>query len=67
MYSTGEIYRLALPKTNFGVYLTTKVFLPPKPGPAASGVVPDVVVRTTRADRRANRDPVLERALEAVG
>jgi Peptidase family S41 len=67
MYSTGEIYRLALPKTGFGVYVTTKVFLPPVPGPPASGVVPDVVVRTTRADRRAHQDPVLERALESVG
>jgi hypothetical protein len=43
--------------------LTTKVWLPPEPLPENSGVVPDIVVRTTRADRRAGRDPVLETVL----
>ena len=67
VYSTGEIYRVTLARTGFGAVVTTKVFLPPKPSPNDAGVRPDIVVATTRADRRAGRDPVLERALDAVG
>lgn len=63
VYSTGEIYRVALQRTGFGVYVTTKVFLPPEPVARDTGVVPDVIVRTTRADRTSGRDPVLETAL----
>ena len=63
VYSTGEIYELALPRTGFTVTLTTKVWLPPEPVPVNSGVLPDIVVPTTRADRRAGRDPVLESVL----
>lgn len=63
VYSTGEVYELALPRTGFSVTLTTKVWLPPEPLPENSGVRPDIVVPTTRADRRAGRDPVLETVL----
>jgi C-terminal processing protease CtpA/Prc len=63
VYSTGEIYELALPRTRFSVTLTTKVWLPPEPLPENSGVVPDIIVPTTRADRHAGRDPVLEAVL----
>ena len=63
VYSTGEIYELALPRTGFRVTITTKVWLPPEPLPPDSGVRPDIVVPTTRADRRAGRDPVLEAVL----
>ena len=63
VYSTGEIYELALPRTGFRVTLTTKVWLPPESLPANTGVQPDIVVPTTRADRRAGRDPVLEAVL----
>jgi hypothetical protein len=61
--STGEVYKLQLPRTGFAVNLTTKVWLPPEPLPENSGVRPDIVVPTTRADRRAGRDPVLEAVL----
>jgi C-terminal processing protease CtpA/Prc len=63
VYSTGEIYELPLVRTGFSVFVTTKVFLPPEPLPADAGVRPDIVVATTRADRRAGRDPVLETVL----
>jgi C-terminal processing protease CtpA/Prc len=66
VYSTGEVYELALPRTGFSAHMTTKVWLPPEPLPAGSGVIPDIVVPTTRADRRARRDPVLDAVLARV-
>ena len=64
--STGEIYTEVTPGTGLRAYLTTKVFLAPKPQPADQGVVPDVPVATTIADVAAGRDPVLERVLALV-
>jgi hypothetical protein len=53
-------------RTGFSVCVTTKVFLPPEPVPNESGVRPDFVVASTRADRRAGRDPVLEAVLKRL-
>jgi hypothetical protein len=64
--STGEIYTLRAPATGLRAFLTTKVFLPPKPHPPGQGVVPDVVVPTTLADVAAKRDPVLQATLAMI-
>jgi hypothetical protein len=61
--STGEVYAYATPGIGLRAYLTTKVFLAPKPHPNDRGVVPDIAVATTPADIAAGRDPVLERVL----
>jgi hypothetical protein len=64
--STGEVYTFTSPQLGLRAYLTTKVFLPPKPHPPGQGVVPNVIVPTTLADRAAGRDPVLERTLALI-
>lgn len=64
--STGEVYTETAPATGLRAYLTTKVFLAPKPHPSDQGVVPDVVVATTPEDIATRRDPVLERTLAMI-
>jgi len=63
---TGEVFAATTPNLGLRAYLTTKVFLPPKPHPPRQGVVPDVIVPTTLADQAANRDPVLDEALRRI-
>ena len=64
--STGEIYTETAPQTGLRAFLTTKVFLSPKPHPEGQGVVPDVSVAiNTLSD--SERDPVLERVLAMIG
>lgn len=63
---TGEVFTATSPNLGLRAYLTTKVFLPPKPHPPRQGVVPDVVVPTTLADQAANRDPVLDEAIRRI-
>jgi hypothetical protein len=61
--STGELYGYTTPGTGLRAYMTTKVYLAPKPHPNDQGVVPDIAVATTPADIAAGRDPVLDRVL----
>jgi hypothetical protein len=61
--STGEVYEYTTPGIGLRAYLTTKVYLAPKPHPNDQGVVPDIAVETTPADIAAGRDPVLDRVL----
>lgn len=60
---TGEIYTVTAPATRTFAAFPTKVYLGPKPRPDGEGVVPDITVRTTRAEIVAARDPVMERVL----
>jgi hypothetical protein len=64
--STGELYTFRTPALGLQAYLTTKIFLAPKPHPARRGVVPDIVVPTTLADVAAKRDPVMDRVLAMI-
>ncbi len=64
--STGQVYTLTTPGIGLRAYLTTSVFLSPKPHPDGQGVVPDIAVATTPADIAAGRDPVLERVLAMI-
>jgi C-terminal processing protease CtpA/Prc len=64
--STGEVYALTTPGLGLRAYLTTKVFLAPKPHPNGQGVVPDVAVSSTPADAAAGRDPVMTRVLAMI-
>ena len=64
--STGEIYTFTTPGIGLRAYLTTKVFLSPKPHRDGQGVVPDIAVATTPADTAAGRDPVLERVMALI-
>ncbi|HEX8806877.1 MAG TPA: S41 family peptidase, partial [Candidatus Aquilonibacter sp.] len=61
--STGEVYGFTTPGIGLRAFLTTKVYLAPKPHPNDQGVVPDIAVATTPADIAAGRDPVLDRVL----
>ena len=63
--STGEVYEEVTP-SGLVAYLTTKVFLPPKPHAAREGVVPDIIVPTTADDLAAHRDPVLSRVVSLI-
>ena len=65
--STGEVYRATSPFSGFVGYFTTKLFFGPKPHPDGQGVVPDVSVPTTLADRIAGRDPVMDKTLALIG
>ena len=64
--STGEVYTEITPGLGFQAWLTTKVFLAPKPHPDRQGVIPDVPVSVTTADIAAGRDVVLERTLDLI-
>ena len=64
--TTGELYTEITPGLGLRAYLTTKVFLAPRPHPNNQGVVPDVPVPTTYADQSAHRDPVLEKTLAMI-
>jgi hypothetical protein len=64
--STGEVYGFTAPGTGLRAYLTTKVYLAPKPHPNDQGVVPDVAITTTPSDIAAGRDPVLDRVFAMV-
>jgi hypothetical protein len=64
--STGEVYTYTTPSLALRAYMTTKVFLAPKPHPNDQGVIPDIGVTTTPADIAAGRDPVLDRVLSLV-
>jgi len=64
--STGEVYTETTPGIGLRAYLTTKVFLSPKPHPDGQGVVPDFAVATTPEDIAAGRDPVLERVFAMI-
>jgi C-terminal processing protease CtpA/Prc len=48
--SAGKVYTETTPGIGLRAYLTTKVFLSPKPHPDGQGVVPDIAVATTPAD-----------------
>jgi hypothetical protein len=63
---TGEVYGYSTPGLGLRAYMTTKVYLAPKPHPNDQGVVPDIAVTTTPADIAAERDPVLNRVLSLV-
>ncbi|HTZ55884.1 MAG TPA: S41 family peptidase [Candidatus Acidoferrum sp.] len=65
--STGEIYTFTTPGIGLRAYLTTKVFLAPKPHPNDQGVVPDIPVTTTPSDIAAGRDPVLDKVFAMIG
>jgi Peptidase family S41 len=65
--STGEVYGGTTPGLGLRAYVTTKVYLAPKPHPNGRGVVPDIHVATTIADIAANRDPVMDRVFSQVG
>jgi Peptidase family S41 len=64
--TTGEVYTMKTPGLGLQAFLTTKVFLAPKPHPDRQGVIPDVAVTITPTDLAAGRDPILARALELV-
>ena len=64
--STGEVYTETTSGIGLRAYLTTTVFLSPKPHPDGQGVVPDIAVPTTPADIAAGRDPVLERVFAMI-
>ena len=64
--STGEVYAFTTPGIGLRAYLTTKVFLAPKPHPNDQGVVPDIAVTTTPSDIAAGRDPVLDKVFALV-
>ncbi len=64
--ATGEAFYVTAPSTGTAGLFTTKYFLAPKPHPDRQGVIPDIVVPTTLADRIAGRDPVLERTLALI-
>jgi hypothetical protein len=61
------VYRATSPFSGFVGYFTTKLFFGPKPHPDGQGVVPDVSVPTTLADRIAGRDPVMDKTLALIG
>jgi Peptidase family S41 len=64
--STGEVYTETTPGLGLQAWLTTSVFLSPKPHPDRQGVMPDVPVPVTTADLAAGRDVVLERTLDLI-
>jgi len=65
---TGELFKFVTPNTGFPVYLTTALFLAPKPHPTGQGVVPDVIVPANMvAAQVVGQDPVLEKALALIG
>ena len=63
---TGELYALTTPKLKMQAYLTTKLFLAPKPHPDGQGVVPDVQVDEKVAGSDGGHDAVLERTLALI-
>jgi hypothetical protein len=64
--STGELYALTTPNLKMQAYLTTKLFLAPKPHPDGQGVVPDVQVHEEVARSDGDADAVLERTLALI-
>jgi hypothetical protein len=65
---TGELYAMTTPNLKLQAYLTTKVFLAPKPHPDRQGVVPDVPVLDAPVDGPdADADPTPARTLELIG
>ena len=60
---TGELYALTTPNLKLQAFLTTKLFLAPKPHPNGQGVVPDVYVGE---ETNCAYDPVLERTLALI-
>lgn len=65
---TGELYAFVTPNLRLPAYLTTKVFLAPKPHPATQGVTPDVPVAVpVAAGASPDVDVVLTRTLALIG
>lgn len=64
--STGEVYSGYSPRLGIGFAFTTKFFYGGKARPIGQGVVPDVRVVPTLEDLIAGRDPVRERAVNAI-
>jgi hypothetical protein len=62
---TGELYAMTTPNLKLQAYLTTKLFLAPKPHPDGQGVVPDVLVEGDIV-AQAGPDRVLERTLTLI-
>ena len=63
---TGELYAFVTPNLRLPAYLTTKVFLAPKPHPATEGVIPDVTVPLPEESAPPGADAVLERTLALI-
>ena len=64
---TGELYAYTTPNLRLPAYLTTKVFLAPKPHPATEGVRPNVLIPATKlAAATPGLDTVLERTLSLI-
>jgi hypothetical protein len=64
--SAGELFDFDTPNVGLGVFVPTKLFEGPKPHPPNQGVLPDIHVATSPADKAAKRDPVLERTLALI-
>jgi len=64
--SAGELFVFDTPKIGLEVFVPTKIFEGPKPHPPNRGVLPDIYVPTSAADKAAKRDPVLERTLALI-
>jgi hypothetical protein len=63
---TGESYAMTTPNLKLQAYLTTKLFLAPKPHLDGQGVVPDVPVEIGIPNSPNGPDPVLERTLSLL-
>jgi len=64
--SAGELFEFNTPNVGLFVFLPTKIFEGPKPHPPNQGVLPDIHVPTSSAEKAAKRDPVLERTLALI-
>ena len=64
--STGEIFFFNLPNSRIRTSLSTKSFIPPGGCNGASGVIPDIAVRSRIEDHRSGRDVILESALTRI-
>ncbi len=62
----GELFDFETPNVGLLVFVPTKIFEGPKPHPPNQGVLPDIYVATSAADKAAKRDPVLERTLALI-
>jgi len=64
----GEAYIFRLPRSQLAVSVSSALFVRANGDTTDQrGVVPDLVVALTDADRRAGRDPVMERAKDCAG
>lgn len=63
---TSEVYERVTTHLRLSVDYTTSLTLGPARRPKNQGVVPNIVIETTAADRIAGKDPVLTAALQMI-